>query len=648
MSPHGFKCAQECIFILAVIPMSSQFNCVYLVFPMEENWETETSDEQFDAILQEPPVRLDENMNQMSSNYHLQRTASSDSAQYSDLTLSSPSHAVHSPSSYNETGKYSFCRGAENSSSWIYFKKFAVKDDVNGNLDKSEWEMNRVKCNHCTTVWKWHALSKLYKSATGTGNLNSHAIVCPGIARFKVQQAIQEAERIRLLRLMDSLATSTINDVSVNEVNISDTSIGKKRPFSGHAVQTVLLQGQFGQIISKNIQRTPDRDRTAIDILFVRGGLPFAFIASTAWLEFMNYICPDLTDIKSSTTLSRDISNVLFPTYERFIKALLHDEMQHGTLFNLGTDIWVCGRQHRGYFVITIRYVDKYSKPIRLILHFGDIPVPHTGEQIKKSIVAIINERWGIINAVQSIVLDNASTINFGENPEEWKSLFLSTYDNFYSGVKFENGKIITSSLHYLTGKPKKTGTNYSSYESTNKSDSSGKRMEVDAYLGSRFLNEDDNDEDDDNNCSSEAQLYLAEKRLSMKDHQDLDVLKYWRNKASQYPRLALMARNSLGMEATSVQSESSFSYANNLITDDRNKLSVKVVESLVLSDSWITAAERYQWSGLRSDISWKPIDKEAALELLQIQEIERARNDAVEKEKELEKSLANLKDRDM
>lgn len=242
-----------------------------------------------------------------------------------------------------------------------------------------------------------------------------------------------------------------------------------------------------------------------------------------------------------------------------------------------------------------------------------------------------------------------------GQNPDEWKKLFCSYYDKYYKDIKFEHGRVVPSSLHYLHGQS--IGATAATTTVSTKNDTLN-AVSSTMHSSSKFTHDScftlfstiiDPDEENDESLS-EADSYLREKTVPFgQENENFDPYKYWRSMHYRWPTLALFARNYLGMEATSIQAESSFSYAHRLIDDDRNSLSIKMVEGLVLSDYWLAAAERYQWTTVRGElekIDWKNRDREAERELAAIQELERQRELAVKKVAEYENVLSNMKDK--
>jgi hypothetical protein len=83
-----------------------------------------------------------------------------------------------------------------------------------------------------------------------------------------------------------------------------------------------------------------------------------------------------------------------------------------------------------------------------------------------------------------------------------------------------------------------------------------------------------------------EYKLYLS---LPLAD-QDTNPLEWWKNNQSNLPNLSRMARDYLGIPATSVPSEEIFSLGKNLITDKRNRLAGKTIRVCISLKSWWTS----------------------------------------------------------
>ena len=67
-----------------------------------------------------------------------------------------------------------------------------------------------------------------------------------------------------------------------------------------------------------------------------------------------------------------------------------------------------------------------------------------------------------------------------------------------------------------------------------------------------------------------------------------IGILKWWKLHAEIYPDLSRMARDYLGIPATSASSERLFSSGSNLITDKRNNLNEDTIQAHECLMSWI------------------------------------------------------------
>jgi len=83
----------------------------------------------------------------------------------------------------------------------------------------------------------------------------------------------------------------------------------------------------------------------------------------------------------------------------------------------------------------------------------------------------------------------------------------------------------------------------------------------------------------------NEYKLYLS---LPLCD-EDINSLEWWKDNQSKLPNLSRMARDYLGIPATSVPSEEIFSLGKNLITDKRNRLAGKTIRVCMYLKSWWT-----------------------------------------------------------
>ena len=90
-------------------------------------------------------------------------------------------------------------------------------------------------------------------------------------------------------------------------------------------------------------------------------------------------------------------------------------------------------------------------------------------------------------------------------------------------------------------------------------------------------------DEDDDLNVEKELENYVNEPKLN----EDSDpLLDFWKRKESIYPRLSVLARKYLCIQATSTPSERVFSKMGNTVSKKRNRITpAHTNQTIFLSD---------------------------------------------------------------
>jgi len=96
-------------------------------------------------------------------------------------------------------------------------------------------------------------------------------------------------------------------------------------------------------------------------------------------------------------------------------------------------------------------------------------------------------------------------------------------------------------------------------------------------------LDDDEEEEDKDTEGFPELREYSQINGI----HKNEDPLKWWAENEQRFPTIAILARDSLGMLASTVPSEEAFSAAGNTITKKRSRLKPKTVEALIVSQSW-------------------------------------------------------------
>nr|KAJ0200833.1 hypothetical protein LSAT_V11C600322790 [Lactuca sativa] len=73
----------------------------------------------------------------------------------------------------------------------------------------------------------------------------------------------------------------------------------------------------------------------------------------------------------------------------------------------------------------------------------------------------------------------------------------------------------------------------------------------------------------------------------------DFDILVWWKNNASRYPILSRMAKDLLGIQISTVASESAFSTSGRIIDSYRANLSAPIIEALVCTQDWVRKSKK-------------------------------------------------------
>jgi hypothetical protein len=86
----------------------------------------------------------------------------------------------------------------------------------------------------------------------------------------------------------------------------------------------------------------------------------------------------------------------------------------------------------------------------------------------------------------------------------------------------------------------------------------------------------------------NELDRYLEEETLPNYDNDNFDILGWWKLEGTRYPTLKLIARDILAIPITTVASKSAFSTSGRLLSDHRSRLTPKMLEALMCSQSWL------------------------------------------------------------
>ncbi|KAM5572879.1 zinc finger BED domain-containing protein RICESLEEPER 2-like [Rosa sericea] len=87
---------------------------------------------------------------------------------------------------------------------------------------------------------------------------------------------------------------------------------------------------------------------------------------------------------------------------------------------------------------------------------------------------------------------------------------------------------------------------------------------------------------------SHEVDRYLLDPIEDPPEHEDWKLLQWWKLNGSKYPNLALVAKDVLAIQVSTVASESCFSTGRRVIDPFRSSLSAKTVEALICFQNWL------------------------------------------------------------
>lgn len=87
---------------------------------------------------------------------------------------------------------------------------------------------------------------------------------------------------------------------------------------------------------------------------------------------------------------------------------------------------------------------------------------------------------------------------------------------------------------------------------------------------------------------SNELDRYLEERNDGERKNKDFDILEWWKISSSKYPILAMMARDVLAIQVSTVASESAFSTGGRVLDSFRSSLNPSMVQALICCQNWL------------------------------------------------------------
>lgn len=146
----------------------------------------------------------------------------------------------------------------------------------------------------------------------------------------------------------------------------------------------------------------------------------------------------------------------------------------------------------------------------------------------------------------------------------------------------------------------------YEAYVSSFSKSATGHNSSVNAESKKTdFLEEEDDDDfqnflydahaADDAGETNDLDKYMVEPplRFSKVDSDKFDILSWWKAHQQVYPVLSLLARDVLGVQASTVASESAFSAGGRVIDPFCSSLEPEMVEALICTKDWIAGSRK-------------------------------------------------------
>ena len=118
----------------------------------------------------------------------------------------------------------------------------------------------------------------------------------------------------------------------------------------------------------------------------VRHDLPFSFVEYDGVRNMLKYLNPEVKFI-SRITAASDVWKLYVENKERLKECLAHIQGR----ICLTCDLWTACT-NEGYLCLTAHYVDLDWKLSSKILAFCDMQPPHSGYELSKKIIEILND----------------------------------------------------------------------------------------------------------------------------------------------------------------------------------------------------------------------------------------------------------------
>ncbi|XP_065325266.1 uncharacterized protein LOC135931889 isoform X1 [Gordionus sp. m RMFG-2023] len=159
-------------------------------------------------------------------------------------------------------------------------------------------------------------------------------------------------------------------------------------------------------------------------IFLIKTNISFSTIDNSAFKRIFNYANKNIK-LWCRQTIKKNLDNV----YNLAKNNLIEKLNNHTNLFSITTDIWTANNI-MSFCALTFHYINKNWVNINLVLHMIAFPHPHTGDEICK-IVLFLLEEFKLKDRILSITHVN------GSNEVKAVQLLQKYYQSHYSKILY-------------------------------------------------------------------------------------------------------------------------------------------------------------------------------------------------------------------
>ncbi|KAJ9543968.1 hypothetical protein OSB04_023675 [Centaurea solstitialis] len=218
---------------------------------------------------------------------------------------------------------------------------------------------------------------------------------------------------------------------------------------------------------------------------------------------------------------------------------------------------------------------------IQSAMSFRSFTNPHLTKLIQKA----LQPRYNPVSRQTLRRNDTASDLSFST---ERIRLFNVNFQRLFDHYK----NIYGGGSQHQTSQMFSSGSSSSSHRQN--------RADLMTNLMNEVMNESNKKSRFDTSSLSELNIYIRTSFISasptpVTSFEEIDILDFWKKKQHQFPILACMARDILTIQASTVASESAFSFSGRILSIRRTRLSLESLEMVVCLKDYLDAVDRVQ-----------------------------------------------------